>query len=366
MKMPVGWELENTLIFSIHMKSPSDYLRNWQAPSGWQNITTIDMHTEGEPLRVIVDGLPEIPGNTILKKRRFFRDHHDHIRTGLMFEPRGHADMYGAVLTEPVNPDSDLGVFFMHNEGYSTMCGHAIIALTRLVLETGLVQKGKNDPLVRFDAPPGTITARASLEDGRIRRTYFRNVPSFVLYENEEISIPEYGLVRFSVAFGGAFYALVEAESIGLSLEERAVNELVAAGRTIKNVIGRELPVHHPFEKDLGFLYGVIFTGSARHPGHHSRNVCIFADGEVDRSPTGSGVSARAAYHYLSGEMKKDEIYTIESIIGTTMDVEIVESVAEGPYPAVVPEVSGTSYITGTHTFVFDPEDPLKNGFLVR
>lgn len=324
------------------------------------------MHTEGEPLRVIIDGLPEIPGDTILNKRNYFRDRYDYLRTGLMFEPRGHADMYGAVLTEPVNPGSDLGVFFLHNEGYSTMCGHAIIALTKLVLETGMVHKEKSDPFVRFDAPPGTISAKASWNEGQILRVSFQNVPSFVLLENESITIPDYGNVGFSIAFGGAYYALVEAASLGLSLEPKNVNSLITAGKKIKQTIVREFPIHHPSEEELGFLYGVIFTGSSLNPKHHSRNVCIFADGELDRSPTGSGVSARAAYHYHKGEMKKNEMHTIESILGTTMDVKIVKTVTEGPYPAIVPEVSGTAHYTGTHTFVFDPADPLKDGFLVR
>jgi proline racemase len=338
---------------------------HWQSPRGWASIRSLEMHTGGEPLRVIIDGLPEIKGNTILEKRRFFSEHYDHIRTGLMWEPRGHADMYGAVLTDPVTPDGDFGVFFMHNQGYSTMCGHATIALTKLVLETGMVKKAPGE-WINIDGPAGRLLARATYENGAIVSTSFRNVPSFVLLLDEKVEIPGLGRINFDVAFGGAFYAFCEARDLGIDLDQRSYHQLIDYGRRIKKTVSDNFAIRHPVKEDLGFLYGAIITGDPYDYTHHSRNVCIFADGEVDRSATGSGVSARAALHYARKELLPGKKITIESIIGTTMDVEIVDVVKFAGYTAVVPEVTGTSYITGTNEFWFDPVDPLKKGFFIR
>ncbi|MCX6565976.1 MAG: proline racemase family protein [Candidatus Aminicenantes bacterium] len=338
----------------------------WTPPSEWLKITTIDMHTGGEPVRIPVEGLPEIKGNSILEMRRYFRDHLDHLRTGLMWEPRGHADMYGAIITRPLTPGADFGAFFLHNEGYSTMCGHATIALTKFAVETGLVEKEGSVIDLKIDAPPGLLRAKAVLENGKVVRTSFLNVPSFLYLRDQETDVPGLGKVKFDVAYGGAFYAFVEADPIGLRVEASDYHRLIDAGRRIKQAVMANFPIRHPFEEDLSFLYGTIFTGRPANPEHHSRNVCIFADGEVDRSATGSGVSARAALHHAKGELRPDETVTIESILGTTMTVKVHETTTYGPYPAVVPEVSGTAQFTGTSEFWFDPEDDLKNGFIFR
>lgn len=332
---------------------------NWRPPGDFPRISTIDLHTGGEPLRVVLSGLPPLQGNTVLEKRRYFREHFDHLRTGLMFEPRGHADMYGAVMTESTTADYD--VFFLHNDGYSTMCGHAIIALTKLVIEAGLIQGER----VAFNVPAGRIESRARIESGRVVEATFRNVPSF-LYRSDQVIDIEGGQVTFDIAYGGAFYAIVEVEPLSLSLEKSAYARLIEMGRTIKHAIMRTMRIEHPFEPDLSFLYGTIFTGPARQAGHHSRNVCVFADGEVDRSATGSGVSARAALHHAKGEVALGEPITIESILGSTMTVRAVEQTTFATYDAVIPEVSGTAYFTGQNQFWFDPNDPLRNGFILR
>lgn len=338
---------------------------NYTPPESWLKIKTIDMHTGGEPLRVLVDGLPEIKGNTILEKRRYFRDNLDYIRTGVMLEPRGHADMYGAVITEPTTSDGDFGTFFMHNEGYSTMCGHATLALTKLAIESGLLEYEAGQE-IKIDAPPGRLLAKAVVVDNEVKRCSFKNVPSFVLIKNEVINVPGIGVVRFDVAYGGAFYAFCDARSLNLKLDSAHYNKLVDYGRKIKKAVSKKFEITHPFEKDLGFLYGVIFTGKAFDPKNLSRNVCIFADGEVDRSATGSGISARAALHHEKGDLKVGKTITIESILGTTMDVNIAEVVDYGEHKAVIPEVSGTAHFTGKNEFLFDPRDPLSGGFILR
>ena len=339
---------------------------NWKPPAHWPRISTIDMHTGGEPLRILVDGYPEVRGETILEKRKYFRDHLDHIRRGVMWEPRGHADMYGAVLTDACTREADFGTFFLHNEGYSTMCGHAIIALSKFVLDTGLVEKKGTHPQLLIDAPPGLILSTASRENGIVKSVTFKNVPSFVLYRDQEIEVPDLGEIRYDVAFGGAFYAIVDADQVKLSLDPSGVSKLIEAGMQIKRSVMNRQVIAHPFEPDLSFLYGCIFTGSPEKSSRHSRNVCIFANGEVDRSATGSGVSARAALHHARGELNPGEKMEIESILGTTMVVEVAEVTSFGPYDAVIPRVSGTASFTGKNSFWFDPNDPLKKGFIIR
>jgi len=336
----------------------------WTPPAHWTRIKTIDMHTGGEPLRVITSGLPPIEGRTVLEKRSYFREHYDHLRTGLMWEPRGHADMYGAIVTD--SETADLDVFFLHNEGYSTMCGHAVIALTKLAVETGWVRASNGEARLAINVPAGTVQARAVVKDGKAVAVSFRNVPSFVYLRDQRVEVPGVGSVRFDVSYGGAFYAIVEAEPLGLDLSAHEYNRLIDAGRRIKNAVMAHFPIEHPFERELSFLYGTIFTGRAVDPRHHSRNVTIFAEGEVDRSATGSGVSARAALHHARGEAAVEQGMTIESILGSTMSVRVVDTLKFGPYDAVIPEVGGKACYSGRHEFWFDPEDPLNRGFIFR
>jgi len=340
--------------------SVANKLSAWRPPERWTRITTLDMHTGGEPLRIIIDGLPPIEGRNVLEKRRYFREHYEHLRTGLMWEPRGHADMYGAVITS--SEDADFDVFFLHNEGYSTMCGHAIIALTKLAVETELVTKNE----MTFNVPAGRIVAHATVVNGQVTETSFQNVPSFLYLREQQVEVPEIGLMEFDVAYGGAFYAFVKAEAVGLTLEPEHFNRIIEYGRRIKHAVMAQFPITHPFEADLSFLYGTIFTGPPRDRSHHSRNVCIFADGELDRSATGSGVSARAALHFAKGELGLNERIAIESILGSTMSVRVVNTTNFGPHDAIIPEVSGTASIIGRNEFYFDPDDPFRAGFIFR
>ncbi len=338
----------------------------WDPPANWRAITTIDAHTAGEPLRVITGGFPEVPGLTILAKRRYLKENWDRLRTGMMWEPRGHADMYGALVTEPVSPDGDLGVLFMHNEGFSTMCGHGIIGLAKVGLDTGMIQKKGDEPVIRMDTPAGRVTATAHRKNGVVESVSFLNVPSFVFALDQKVNVDGIGDVRYDVSFGGAFYAYVRAEEIGVGLEPKDYRQLIDWGMRIKRAVMANLPIRHPFEEDLGFLYGTIFTGAALDKNHHSRNVCIFAEGEVDRSPTGTGVSGRAALHYRRGEIRLGEPFIVESIIGTCFTGRAVEETQFGPYAAVIPEVSGSASIVGINTLLFDPQDPLLDGFILR
>ncbi len=337
--------------------------RSWEPPKDWRRVSVVDAHAAGEPLRVVTGGVDPIPGDTIVAKRKWAREHLDGLRRGLMFEPRGHADMYGAIVTEPVTPDGDLGVLFMHNEGWSTMCGHGIIALVTVALETGMLAPRD---AIRIDSPAGRITARAKRDGTRVTSVAFENVPSFVLALDEVVDVPGLGQIRYDLAFGGAFYAYVDVAQLGLTLTARDYRELIGAGWKIKRAVIAARPIPHPFEPELSFLYGTILGGPALEPGAQARNVCVFADGEVDRSPTGTGVSGRIAVEHARGKLHADQPFVVESIIGTRFTGRVLRETTFGPHRAVIPEVEGSAWISGRGELWFDPKDPLREGFVLR
>ncbi len=346
--------------------TPLTRVFEWNPPSDWRKLTTIDAHTEGEPFRVIVSGFPELPGDTILARRRYARAHYEDLRTALMWEPRGHADMYGCIVMPPVTPGADAGLLFIHNEGFSTMCGHGVIGFTTVALETGMFPKSEPETTLKIDTPAGLVTAHGRVSDGRVRSVYFHNVPCFVLELDAVVDVQGLGRTLYDLAFGGAFYAYVKAEDLGLSCAPEDYRRLIEAGMSIKRSIMASRAIPHPYEEDLSFLYGVIFIGPASDPDHHSRNVCVFAEGEVDRSPTGTGVSGRLAIHHARGDIASGETITIESVIGSKFKGKVAGTMTYGPYSAVVPEIEGTARITGRHEFFIDPDDELRRGFLLR
>ena len=336
------------------------------AKARYSTLRTIDAHTAGEPLRLIVDGWPAPKGTTILEKRAWAKQHQDHLRRALMFEPRGHLDMYGALLTEPERPDSHAGVLFMHNEGFSTMCGHGIIAVVTIAFERGLIPPAGGDPALVLDAPAGQIRARAEMTtvDGvtRVSRVSFINVPSFVLASGVPVKIGA-RTVPVDVAFGGAFYAIVDAEAVGVPVLPERLTELRRIGMEIKHAVEAQLTVVHPTEPGLKGIYGTIFTGPASVSGADLRNVTIFAEAEVDRSPCGTGTCAVLAVLDAMGIVQDGQPFVHESIIGTTFSAKVLERTTVGDFAAIVPELSGDAWITGEHTFIIDKDDPLRMGF---
>lgn len=343
-----------------------DPVLDWKPPASWSTIETIESHTGGEPLRIIIDGWPTIEGETILEKRRYARDHQDHLRRALMYEPRGHADMYGAIPVEPERPDSDIGVLFTHNEGYSTMCGHGIIALATAALETKMADSTGDPSTIRMDTPAGLVTARATMDGDRVTSVAFENVPSFVYEPEVTVDVPDIGEVTVEIAYGGAFYAYLPAAEVGVAIEPDNVDDLIRVGSAIKTAVNDRITIEHPEDDDLGFLYGTIFTAPSDRDGVDSRNVCIFADGEVDRSPTGTGVSGRLALEAHHDRLEADEPFVVESIVGSTFTGRLRGETTVGSYDAVVPEVEGSAHLTGHCEFVVDPDDPLGEGFLLR
>ncbi|MDH5598872.1 MAG: proline racemase family protein [Cyclobacteriaceae bacterium] len=336
--------------------------------SGENMVQTIDMHTGGEPLRVIVSGMPPLTGENVLQNRRQMIEQYDHFRKMLMWEPRGHADMYGCILLPPNDEGADLGVIFMHNEGFSTMCGHAVIALARLAVEMEWVEKTLPETKVTLDAPCGRIYASALYEKEKYVGSSFECVPSFVLEIDQTIEVAGLGQVTYDLAYGGAFYAYVDSDDLGLSLEANNHKNIIETGRKIKNaIIASEKKINHPFFNDLSFLYGTIFISKKEKSNGdiHSKNVCIFADGELDRSPTGSGVAGRMALLYSKGEVSVGDKVMIESITGSVFGGEVIRTEKYGEVNAVIPRVEGTAYITGNHTFILEKDDPYQEGFLL-
>lgn len=330
-----------------------------------QLFTTIDAHTGGEPLRIITGGIPPIKGETILEKRRYFREELDDIRRVLMYEPRGHHGMYGCVMTDPVSPDAAFGVLFMHNEGYSTMCGHGIIAVVTAAYETGLLKAddGKRDIVI--DSPAGRILARANVEGEQVKSVSFENVASFVYAQ--DVSIEWEGRTFLvDIAFGGAFYAVVQAKDLGVQVEIEQLPMLQEWGARIKEQIESKMQVVHPHEPELTGIYGVIISDEPKKAGSYLRNVTIFADKQVDRSPCGTGTAARVATLFARGQLAVGEPFVHEGIVNSQFIGTVVETTRVGEYPAVIPTIEGNAFITGLHQFVVDPTDPLKDGFLLR
>lgn len=332
----------------------------------YQSVKTIDMHTEGEPLRIILAGYPDIIGDTILAKRQYVTQHLDHLRKLLMYEPRGHADMYGALITEACTPNADFGILFMHNEGYSSMCGHGILAAVTLAIETQAISINQNKGYIGIDAPAGLIKAYITGHE-QSTQVSFENVPAFVEITNQTIYVAGIGNVTFDIAYGGAYYVFVDADILSISCTPENQQQLIKFGRLIKQAVVKQYQVNHPTEHDLSFIYGTIFYSNlTTNPQSHSRHVCIFADGEVDRSPTGTGVSARIALLYHQQLIELDAPITIESIISSKMTVSATKPLDYHGVNAVIPCVSGRSYITGIHEFLLNEQDIFPQGFLLR
>ena len=349
-----------------------------------RRITTIDAHAAGEPLRLVVGGIPAPAGATMLDKRASLRRRRDPLRRALLHEPRGHAGMYGALLTEPVSPGADAGILFMHNEGYSSMCGHGIIAAVTIALERGLLVRADPASDLVLDTPAGPVRARPHLRPAgsgtasgsaagaagalppalRVERVSFVNVPSFVLLGGVQVDLGR-RKVPVDVAFGGAFYAIVDAEAAGVPLCAERLEDLRAIGMEIKRAVERTIDVAHPEELRLRGIYGTIFTGPPEHEGADLRNVTIFADAQVDRSPCGTGTAAVMAVLDALGLLGSERPFVQESLIGTCFRGTVDSRAVVGELPAIRPRIEGSAWITGEHTFLIDDDDPLRAGFLL-
>jgi proline racemase len=329
-------------------------------------ISTVETHTGGEPFRIVTSGLPRLQGTTIVQRRAWAERNIDAVRTALMLEPRGHADMYGGYLTEPVTPGADFGVIFVHNQGYSDHCGHGVIALATAAVQLGWVVRCEPETRVGIDAPCGFIEALVRWDGRRTLEVRFINVPSYVWRAGVSVETADFGVISGDIAFGGAFYFYVDGTSYGLAVRPSGVEALVRFGAAVTEAANRVFQVVHPRIRELNHVYGTIISGPAIRAGATQVNCCVFADRQVDRSATGSGTAGLVAVLHAKGLLPVGEVVVNESIIGTRMTGRVVETLMFEGFQAVVPEVSGSAHLLGFAQWSLDPEDPLGAGFLVR
>ena len=328
-------------------------------------IATIDTHTGGQPTRTVIGGLPHIPGKTIVEKMNYMKEKMDWVRTALMFEPRGHSAMSGAVLTEPTHPDADIGVFFIQTDGYMPMCGHSTIGVSTALVETGMVKCEAPVTHITFDTPAGLTRVRVNVENGIAKGVTLRNIPSFLFAADVVVNVPELGSIRMDIAYGGNFYAILPASAVGLEIAPENASQLIEKGRRIKDAVNSQVKIRHPEKEFINHCPFVEFYGQPTIPGAHVKNAAFFPESGIDRSPCGTGTSAKVATLYAKGKLKLNEEFVHESIIGSIFRARAVEETRVGPYLAVVPEVTGRAHLIASNQFLIDPDDPHKNGFLL-
>jgi proline racemase len=343
-------------------------------------ITTIDSHTAGECTRLVTSGLPPIPGDTMAEKLAYAEEILPWVPGFLLLEPRGHKDMFGAILTPRCSPAADVGVLFMDNQGYEPMCGHAIIGAATTLLETGMSPMDEAEPLVTLDTPSGLVRARAKTERGSVVSVSFQNVPAFVYRSDVKIMVPELGTLTIDVVFGGLFFVFVDARQLQIQLLPENAARLASLGMRILAVVNREIEVRHPELPHIDRIIDLRFyvnqpSGEGRMglPGSRlsdSRNVVVLGDHMIDRSPCGTGTSAEAALRHAEGRLEVGESFVTESIIGTQFTGTVVAEATVGSgaeeFPAVIPQITGSACITGFHQFVLEPDDPFPEGFRLR
>lgn len=331
---------------------------------------TIDSHTMGEATRIVYDGFPELPGNTMMEKKQFLEAHYDAYRRALMLEPRGHKDMFGALITAPVHKEADLGVIFMDSGGYLNMCGHGSIGTASMAVETGLIKVREPETEVVLDVPSGIIRTKVHVKNSKAESVSILNVPSF-LYQENCLQPVMYAdgkekTIAFDIAFGGSFFALVDADRIGLELVPENVEKITELGMKLRSRINENISVKHPY-LDIATVDLVEFYSShTKNPKADLKNCVIFGGAQADRSPCGTGTSAKMAALYAKGKLGLNTEFTYESITGALFKGRVVSEVNLGGQRAIIPEITGSAYITGMNTWILDDEDPLEDGFLLE
>lgn len=331
-----------------------------------KSLHAVDSHTMGEPTRIIVGGIPQIPGKTMPEKKAYLEQHLDHIRTAVMHEPRGHNDMFGSIITEPTMEEADLGIIFMDGGGYLNMCGHGSIGACTVAVETGMVEVKEPYTEIKLEAPAGLVRGKVKVENGKAKEVSVVNVPAFLYKRDVKVELPEVGTVTFDISFGGSFFAIVKATELKVEIEPKNVNVITDKAMRLMKIINDTIEIQHPILPHIKTVDLVEVWGPAKTPGATYQNVVIFGAGQADRSPCGTGTSAKMATLYAKGELKIGEPFVYESIIGTMFKGRVLEETKVGEYQAIIPEITGSAFITGFNHFVIDEEDPVKYGFLLK
>lgn len=331
-----------------------------------RTIQAIDSHTAGEATRIVVGGIPNIKGNTMPEKKQYLEDHLDHIRTAIMLEPRGHNDMFGSVMTQPCDPEADFGIIFMDGGGYLNMCGHGSIGAMTVAVETGVVPMEEPITKVVMEAPAGIIKGDVRVENEKVKSVSIFNVPAFLYKKDQEVELPGVGKVKFDISFGGSFFAIVNAKQLGLEIIPKNTNKLTDLAMELRDIINREIEIQHPTLEHIKTVDLVEIWDEPTNSEATYKNVVIFGQGQVDRSPCGTGTSAKLATLHARGELKEGEKFVYESILGTLFEGEIVGTTKVGEFDAVLPKITGSAWITGFNNFLIDEEDPVKYGFVLK
>ena len=332
-------------------------------------ISVIDTHTAGEAARLVTAGIPKIPGKDMVEKKQYFIEYLDDVRKSVMFEPRGHQDMFGAFLLPPTKEEADFGLVFMDTGGYLNMCGHNTIAAVTAAVETGMVdvKEGATEKEVVVETPAGLIYATAKLKDNgaKVKEVSFRNVESFLYKRDVELDVEGVGHVKFDISFGGSFFCIISADQLGLEVKPENASKLKEAGLKIRDAINANIEIQHPTLAHIKTVDLVEIYDKPSHPEATFKNVVVFGDGNIDRSPCGTGTSAKLATLYAKGELKPGEPFVYESILGTLFKGRIVEERKLADFDAIIPEITGSGYILGFSNYVYDPDDSLTYGFLL-
>ena len=332
-------------------------------------ISVIDTHTAGEAARLVTAGVPKIPGKDIVEKKQYLIDNLDDLRKSVMFEPRGHQDMFGAFLLPPTKEEADFALIFMDTGGYLNMCGHNTIAAVTAAVETGMddVEEGATEKEVVVETPAGLIYATAKLKDNgaKVKEVSFRNVESFLYKRDVELDVEGVGHIKFDISFGGSFFCILSADQLGLEVKPENASKLKEAGLKIRDAVNANIEIQHPTLSHIKSVDLVEIYDKPSHPEATYKNVVVFGDGNIDRSPCGTGTSAKLATLYAKGELKPGEPFVYESILGTLFKGRIVEERKLADFDAIIPEITGSGYILGFSNYVYDPDDSLTYGFLL-
>ncbi|MFI7442452.1 proline racemase family protein [Nonomuraea indica] len=322
----------------------------------------VDSHTEGMPTRVITGGVGVIPGASMAERRIHFRDNLDHVRRLLMNEPRGHAAMSGAILQPPTRPDADWGVLFIEVSGLLPMCGHGTIGVATVLVETGMVEVVEPVTTVRLEVPAGLVVVDVAVQDGMALSVTLRNVPSYCDRLDATVTVPGFGEIRYDLAYGGNFYAIADLDAYGLPFDRKAKNDILAAGLATMEAINAAAEPVHPEDDRIRGCHHVYFAAPGSD-ARHSRHAMAIHPGWFDRSPCGTGTSARMAQLHARGELPLGRDFVNESFIGTRFVGRLLEDATVGGRPAVVPSITGRAWVTGTAQYFLDPRDPFPEGF---
>lgn len=328
-------------------------------------FSTIDTHTGGQPTRTVIGGMPPIPGDDVARKMLYMRDNMDWVRTSLMFEPRGHSVMSGAILVEPTHPDADYGVIFIETGGYLPMCGHDTIGVCTALVEAGMVDVTEPETIIVLETPAGLTRTRVHVQEGKTAGVTLKNIPSFVMASNKEIDLPGFGKIVLDVAYGGNPYAILPAESLNLELKPENASRIIELGRLVRKAVNERIRVRHPEKEFIDCCTHVEFYSEPTTPGADAKNAVFFAESGIDRSPCGTGTSAKVALLHAQGKLAVGEEFVHESIIGSIFKARIVEETKVGLFDAVVPEITGSAHVMGFNHIVIDPDDPHKHGYLL-